>query len=80
MSRTCHTCLVVRLPSRPEPMARTSMPESPWEVIACDLLGPIDNNIYILVVIDYYSKWIELDILKSINASKIIESYIETNI
>ena len=27
-----------------------------------------------MAVIDYYSRWIELDILKSTNASKIIES------
>ena len=43
--RTCHGCQVVQLPSQPEPMLRTSMPESLWEVISCDLLGPIDNNI-----------------------------------
>ena len=24
------------------------MPESTWEVIACNLLGPIDNNTYIM--------------------------------
>ena len=53
--RKCHGYQVVQLPSRPEPMVRTSMPEPPWEVIACDLLGPIDNNTYILVVIDYHS-------------------------
>ena len=71
--RTCHGCQVVQLPSRPEPMVRTRLPESPWEIIACDLLGPIDNNIYILVI-DYYSRWIEIDILKSITSSKIVQS------
>ena len=49
------------------------MAESPWQVTACDLLDPIDN-IYILAVIDYYTRWIELDILKSTNTSKIVES------
>jgi hypothetical protein len=72
--RTCHGCQVVQLPSRPESMVRTRLPESPWEIIACDLLGPIDNNIYILAVIDYYSRWIEIDILKSITSSKIFQS------
>jgi hypothetical protein len=33
-----------------------------------------DNNIYILAVIDYYSRWIEIDILKSITSSKIVQS------
>jgi hypothetical protein len=69
---TCHGCQVVQLPSRPEPMVRTCLPESPWEIIACDLLGPIDNNIYILAVIDYYSRWIEIDILKSITKMEFI--------
>ncbi|CAB3989579.1 Transposon Tf2-6 poly [Paramuricea clavata] len=42
---TCHGCQVVQLLSRPEPMVRTCLPESPWEIIACDSLGPTDNNI-----------------------------------
>ena len=72
--RTCHGCQVVQWSSRPEPMARTRLPESPWEIIACDLIGPIGNNIYILAVIDYYSRWIEIDILNSIASSKIVQS------
>ena len=55
-------------------MVRTLLPESPWEILACDLLGPIDNNIYILAVIDYYSRWIEIDILRSMTSAKIVTS------
>ena len=69
LCRTSHGCQVVQLHSRPEPMVRTRLPESPWEIIVCDLLGPIDNNIYILAVIDYYRRWIEIDIMKSITSS-----------
>lgn len=72
--RTCHGCQVVQLPSNPEPIVRTKLPSSPWEVISCDLLGPIGNDIYILAVIDYYSRWIEFDILNSITSGRIIKS------
>ena len=54
-------------------MVRTLLPESPSEILACDLLGPIDNNI-VLVIIDYYSRWIEIDILKSVTSTMIIAS------
>ena len=72
--RTCHGCQVTQLPSKPEPIVRTKLPTSPWEVIACDLLGPIGSDTYVLAVIDYYSRWIEFDILKTITSSRIIKS------
>ncbi len=55
-------------------MVTTLLPESLWEILAYDLLGPIDNNIYVLLVIDYYRRWIEIDVLKSVTSTMIIAS------
>ena len=68
--RTCHGCQ--QLLSRPQPMVRRWFSEGSWEILACDLLGPVDGNIYILAVIDYYSRWIEIDILRTVTSIKVI--------
>lgn len=45
--------------------------EGPWIFVATDFLGPLPNNDYILVLIDYYSRYMEFKILKSISSSLI---------
>ena len=72
--RTCHGCQVTQAPSRPPPMKRTELPKGPWVSIAADLMGPLPSGEYIFVVVDYYSRYFEIDILKSVKAEKIINS------
>jgi len=44
--RSCFGCQVVSQPSRPEPMARTKLPDGPWQDLAIDYLGPfLQENI-----------------------------------
>ena len=37
-------------------------------------MGPLPSGDYVLVVVDYYSRYFEVDILRSVTSSKIIES------
>lgn len=71
--RSCNECQVVSGPSSPEPMQRTKLPDGPWENLAADLLGPLPNGEYLLVVVDYYSRFFEVNILKSISSVSIIK-------
>ena len=50
------------------------MPDSPWTDIAVDLLGPVDG-VHVLVVIDYYSHYYEMEFMKSTNATYVIQCF-----
>ena len=58
--------------SAPEPMQRTKFPDEPWQDVAMDLLGPLPNGENILVVVDYYSRFVEFAIMKSTTSEKVI--------
>lgn len=72
--KSCQSCLMVSRPDRPPPMQRHTFPEKPWTYLAIDLLGPVPNtgDEYLVVLIDYYSRFVELEFIKPISSSAII--------
>ena len=59
--------------SPPEPMKRTEFPDRPWLDVAADIMGPLPNTgENILVVVDYYSRFIDFAIMKSTISEKVI--------
>ena len=58
-------------------MKRTQLPKLPWQDFAVDLLGPLPTGEYLLVVVDYFSRFFEVTVTKSVTSSK-ISSYLET--
>ncbi|XP_055585172.1 uncharacterized protein K02A2.6-like [Uranotaenia lowii] len=69
----CQGCMVVSQPDRPEPMQRRKLPDAPWRDVAIDFLGPLPSGDYLLVIIDYYSRYKEVEILKKITAGETID-------
>ena len=66
----CISCQAVgRLPP-PEPLGQTKMPKGPWEVVHTDFYGPLHTGEYLLVIIDIYSRFPEVEIVRSTKASK----------
>ena len=53
-------------------MKRAELPTQPWQDLAADLLGPLPTGEYLLVVLDYFSRFIEVAISKSVTSSKLI--------
>ena len=51
-----------------------SHPGGPWQDCAVDILGPLPSEENLLVVVDYYSRYFEVVILKSTTSTKIIAS------
>ncbi|KAF7709013.1 hypothetical protein HF521_018070, partial [Silurus meridionalis] len=72
--KSCHGCQVVSRPDAPEPLRPTTLPDGPWQDVAIDLLGPFPTGHSILVVVDYYSRYYEYEILTSTISDKIIDS------
>jgi len=50
------------------------LPDGPWQDLAVDIWGPLPSKHSILVVMDYYSRYYEYDILTSTTATKVIDS------
>lgn len=69
----CEGCRLVQIPDPPEPMSRRQLPDKPWVDIAIDFLGPMPTGEYVLVVIDYYSRFMELEIMTKITAFETIK-------
>lgn len=72
--KTCHSCQLVSAPNPPEPIKPTQLPNGPWEDISIDFLGPLESGHYVLVVIDYYSRYFEVEITKDTTSQKVIAS------
>ena len=71
--KSCHGCQITSTMPNPEPLKPTQLPSGPWEDLAVDLLGPLPSGHYVLVVIDYYSRYYEIDIIKDISSEKIVD-------
>lgn len=70
--KSCEGCRLVQVPDAPEPMSRRSLPEKAWVDVALDFLGPMPGGEYVLVVIDYYSRYTELAVMNKITARETI--------
>lgn len=73
MVKNCHGCLTVSQPDSAEPMKRRELPKIPWSAIAIDFMGPLPSQEYLLVVVDYFSRYKEVKIMRSITAKDTIQ-------
>ncbi len=72
--KSCHGCQVVGEFPHPEPMQRTMLPSGPWQDLALDLMGPLPDGQNILVVVDYYSRFVEAVMMKVTTTEKICQA------
>ena len=72
--KCCCGCLLVSKPIDPELMGSTALPSGPWQDVTIDLLGPLPRGDNIFVAIDYFSRYLELDVMKTVTTEKVIES------
>ena len=70
--RTCHGCQLVGKPLPPEPLKRTELPTQPWQDLVVDLLGPLPTGEHLLMVVDYFSRFFEVAVTRSVTAGKMI--------
>ena len=81
--QTCKVCESYKLGHKPKraPL-RQQLVGAPLERVACDIVGPVttskDGNIYILVVADYFTKFVEAYILPDQTARAVADTTGET--
>lgn len=70
--KKCRSCALVAAPDPPVPMIRKEMPYGPWEEVAVDFLGPLPEGQTLFVVVDFYSRFIEICEMTQITANDTI--------
>ncbi|XP_062588414.1 uncharacterized protein K02A2.6-like [Saccostrea cucullata] len=68
--RTCQQCQLSSNNTRPEPVRTTVLPDGPRQDLAIDLMGPFPSEEYLLVVVDYFSRFQKIAIMKKITSEK----------
>ena len=62
---TCIPCQATGSKSKPEPLEMTDLPPEVWHTVNIDFCGPFPGGEYLLVVIDAYSRFPEVEIVSS---------------
>ena len=70
--KTCLACQANSTDSHPEPLQMSALPPAPWHTVHTDFCGPFPTGEYLLVVIDAYSRFPEVDTVRSTSAAAII--------
>lgn len=70
--RNCRPCLLVSQGNNQEPMSRRQLPTGPWTDLALDFLGPLPTGEYLLVIVDYYSRYKIVKIMTRIQAKDVV--------
>ena len=63
--RLCRECQRIGLPDPPEEMRWTELLKD----LAADLMGPLPNGEYVLVIVDYFSRYFEVNFIRRITRS-----------
>lgn len=73
---SCKICLTHRVTQQKETLIPHDIPSIPWYKIGCDILYL--GNIMYLLVIDYYTKWVELILLDDNSHSRTIIKHLKS--
>ena len=69
----CNACQATGQQNPPEPMRITPTPDTPWHTVAIDFKGSVPNTSeYLLVVTDVYSKYPEVEVVRSTEGKTVI--------
>ena len=71
--KACRGCTLVSAPNPPEPMIRKELPIGPRQQIAIDFMGPLPDGEYLLVCVDFYSRYVEVVEMTDISTASTIK-------
>lgn len=68
----CVACKATYDPKQREPLIMTELPTRKWSCLAADFFGPLPSGDHLLVVVDEYSRFPEVEIIRSLSAETVI--------
>ena len=69
---SCIPCQATGSATKPEPLQMTELPPAPWTRVSTDFCGPFPSGDHLLVIMDDYSRYPEVEIVRSTAATTII--------
>ena len=63
--QSCKGCNAANSHTPPVPLQPNMLPEKPWQMLHADFKGPIGAKYYLHIIIDQYSKFLEVDVVTS---------------
>lgn len=73
----CEGCQLIGMPSKPLPMSRRELPTKPWVDVAIDFMGPLPLGEYLFVIVDYFSRYKEVEIMTRISSRDTVERLVK---
>ena len=65
---SCDFCAAAVEMNYPAPMTEREMPDAPWQHCSADFKGPVGGQYCFHVLIDNYSRWPKVEVVKSTSA------------
>ena len=73
MIKRCVICQAVQdMPTPLEPLRMSPMPPGPWQHVSMDFCGPLPSGEYLLVLVDEYSRYPIVEIVRSVSAAAVL--------
>ncbi|XP_020555459.2 uncharacterized protein K02A2.6-like [Oryzias latipes] len=70
--RDCIACQAATPVTNNEPLRMSPLPETPWHRVSADFCGPFPTGEYLLVIIDEYTRYPVVEIVRSTSANTVI--------
>ncbi|XP_062542448.1 uncharacterized protein K02A2.6-like [Armigeres subalbatus] len=71
--KNCLECQAVGKQINPEPLIIREMPTKAWSHLCADFLGPLPNGKFIFVMVDFYSRYVVVEIMTKITSAAVIQ-------
>ena len=62
----------------PEPIRSTALPDGPWQDLAVDLMRPPPSRHSLLVIVDYCSRFYEVEVMQLATTEKVTDQLADT--
>lgn len=74
------TCLACKVTVPKVPLRILDLPNAPWQKLSDDFCGPFPSREYLMVVIDGYTRYPVVEIVKSVSADEVIPNLDTVNV
>ena len=72
--KNCIACKANAPVTRAEPLKMSELPKAPWHAVSADFYSPLPSGEYLLVIVDDYTRYPVVEVLRSISANVVIPS------